>query len=122
MPGAVTLAIAEAICQLDPDGLAPVVGIGLPGPTDRHNRIARLAINLEGWQDVPLADWLEPRLDRRVTLANDANAALVGEAWRGAAQDCRDAILLTLGTGVGGGILLGASCSWAMAAPPVSWA
>lgn len=106
MPGAVTLAIAEAIGQLDPDGLAQVVGIGLPGPTDRHNRIARLAINLEGWQEVPLADWLEPRLGRRVTLANDANAALVGEAWRGAAQDCRDAILLTLGTGVGGGILL----------------
>ena len=107
MPGAVSVAISEAIDQLDPDHLADLVGIGLPGPMDGSGRISRIAINLAGWQEVPLADWLEPRLKRRVTLANDANCALVGEAWTGAAQGVADAILLTLGTGVGGAVLLG---------------
>lgn len=107
MPGAVSVAIAEAIDALDPEHRADRVGIGLPGPTDAAGRIARISINLPGWVDVPLAAWLEPRLDRRITLANDANCALVGEAWLGAARGVGDVILLTLGTGVGGGILLG---------------
>ena len=107
MPGAVTVTISEAIELLDPDHQAELVGIGLPGPMDGRGRISRIAINLAGWQEVPLADWLEPRLQRRVTLANDANCALVGEAWTGAAQGVADAILLTLGTGVGGAVLLG---------------
>ncbi|MEB3244301.1 MAG: ROK family protein [Cyanobacteriota bacterium] len=106
MPGAVTIALAEAVSRLDPERLAGRVGIGLPGPTDAAGRVARLAINLEGWQDVPLADWLEPQLERAVVLANDANCAMVGEAWLGAARGCDNAILLTLGTGVGGGIWL----------------
>jgi glucokinase len=69
--------------------------------------VARIAINLPGWREVPLATWLEPQIGRRVTLANDANCALLGERWRGAAQDADDALLLTLGTGVGGAVLLG---------------
>jgi glucokinase len=107
MPGAVTMAITEAIGHLDPEGLADRVGVGLPGPTDRAARIARISINLPGWVDVPLADWLESRLQRRVTLGNDANCALLGEAWLGAARGSGDTILLTLGTGVGGGVMLG---------------
>jgi glucokinase len=106
MPGGVTMAIAEAVEQLDPERLATRVGIGHPGPSDQSGRIARVAINLPGWLDVPLADWLEPKLDRRVTTANDANCALVGEHWLGGAQHCADVLLLTLGTGVGGGVLL----------------
>ena len=99
--------IAEAISVLDPDGKAAVVGIGLPGPMDADARVARVCINLPGWEEVPLAAWLEPRLKRRVTLANDGNCALVGEAWKGAAVGCSDVVLLTLGTGVGGGVMLG---------------
>ncbi|MFM8660919.1 MAG: ROK family protein, partial [Cyanobium sp.] len=106
MPGAVTVAIAEAVQRLDPQRLAPLVGVGHPGPSDRHGRLARIAINLPGWRDVPLADWLEPLLDRRVTCANDANCALVGERWHGAARGARDVLLLTLGTGVGGAVRL----------------
>ena len=106
LPGAVTTAIAEAIDALDPEGLATRVGIGHPGPADAHGRVARIAINLEGWQEVPLADWLEPQIQRPVTLANDANCALLGEAWQGAARDAADVLLLTLGTGVGGAVLL----------------
>ncbi|MFM7314831.1 MAG: ROK family protein [Cyanobium sp.] len=106
MPGAVSVVIAEAVDALDPERRADRVGIGLPGPTDEAARLARISINLPGWVDVPLADWLEPRLERSITLANDANCALVGEAWLGAARGVRNAILLTLGTGVGGAILL----------------
>jgi glucokinase len=107
VPGAVTTAIVEAVQHLDPERLADRVGVGHPGPSDRSCRVARIAINLPGWHDVPLADWLEPLLERRVTLANDANCALIGEHWRGAARDARDVVLLTLGTGVGGAVLLG---------------
>lgn len=106
LPGAVTTAIVEAVQHLDPERLADRVGVGHPGPSDRACRVARIAINLPGWQDVPLADWLEPLLERRVTLANDANCALIGEHWRGAARAARDVVLLTLGTGVGGAVLL----------------
>ena len=107
MPGAVTMAIAEAIEAIDPQRLAERVGIGHPGPSDRSGRVARIAINLPGWREVPLAEWLEPRLERRVTLANDANCALLGERWAGAAREASDVLLLTLGTGVGGAVLLG---------------
>ena len=106
-PGSVCVEIVEAIGSLDPDGLACMVGIGLPGPMDADARVARVCINLPGWEEVPLAAWLEPRLKRRVTLANDGNCALVGEAWKGAAVGCSDVVLLTLGTGVGGGVMLG---------------
>ena len=106
VPGAVCQALVEAVAALDPERRADRVGIGLPGPTDQEGRIARLAINLPLWRRVPLADWLEPQLERQVVLANDANCALLGEAWRGAAVEATDAILLTLGTGVGGGVLI----------------
>jgi len=107
MPGAVVMALVEAVQQLDPEGLASCVGVGLPGPMDAAGRVARVCINLPGWEQIPLAEWLEPQLHRRVTLANDGNCAVVGEAWQGAARGYRDVLLLTLGTGVGGGVLLG---------------
>jgi glucokinase len=107
LPGAVSTAIVEAIEALDPERRADRVGIGHPGPSDRAARVARIAINLPGWREVPLAEWLEPQLERPVTLANDANCALLGERWRGAARDADDVLLLTLGTGVGGAVLLG---------------
>ena len=106
VPGAVTMALCEAVAELDPEREARWVGVGLPGPMDAEARVARVCINLPGWEEVPLAAWLEPRLERQVTLANDGNCALVGEAWRGAAQGFADVVLLTLGTGVGGGVLL----------------
>lgn len=106
VPGAVCMALVEAVEQLDPERRADRVGIGLPGPCDRAGRVARMSINLPGWQEVPLADWLEPQLGRRVILGNDANCALLGEAWKGAARGVGDVLLLTLGTGVGGAVLL----------------
>lgn len=107
VPGAVATAVVAAIEELDPEHQAPWVGIGHPGPSDRTGRVARLAINLPLWREVPLADWLEARLSRRVTTANDADCALLGECWRGAARGRQHVLLLTLGTGVGGGVLIG---------------
>ena len=107
LPGATVMAIAEAVQQLDPERQASRVGIGHPGPADAAGRVARIAINLPGWVEVPLADWLEPMLERPVTCANDGNCAVLGEHHAGGARGYRDVLLLTLGTGVGGGVLLG---------------
>lgn len=106
-PEPVLAAIAQAIERLDPDAQTLAIGIGTPGPADITARIARIAINLPGWTDVRVADWLEPKIGRPVIVANDANCAAVGEAWIGAGKSFRDMIMLTLGTGCGGAIILG---------------
>lgn len=105
-PEAVLLKIIEAIAQIDPDNQSIAIGVGTPGPADAAGRIAKVAINLVGWQDVPLADWLEAKTGKPTILANDANCAGLGEAWLGAGRSFQHLILLTLGTGVGGAIIL----------------
>jgi len=105
-PDAVLVTMVAAIAHIDPEQQAIAIGVGTPGPTDATGRIARVAINLNGWHDVPLADWLEAKTDRPTVLANDANCAGLGEAWLGAGRWYRNLILLTLGTGVGGAIIL----------------
>ncbi len=112
-PTAVVEAMVEAItslsseeAHLDPKQKAIAIGVGTPGPADAAGRIARVAINLAGWSDVPLADMLETKTGCPTVLANDANCAGLGEAWLGAGRRFRNLILLTLGTGVGGAIIL----------------
>lgn len=106
-PEAVLGAMVEAISQLNPtENGIQAIGVGTPGPADAAGRIARVAINLKNWHDVPLADWLEAKTGLPTVLANDANCAGVGEAWLGAGRQFRNSILLTLGTGVGGAIIL----------------
>lgn len=105
-PEAVVRAMIDAIAQLDPGHRAKAIGIGTPGPADATGRIARVAINLKDWHDVPLADWIEAKTGLPTTIANDANCAGMGEAWLGAGRWFRNLILLTLGTGVGGAIIL----------------
>jgi glucokinase len=90
--------------NLHPDCRA--IGIGTPGPADEMGRIAKVAINLDGWENVPLADWLEAKTGLPTVLANDANCAGLGEAWLGAGRHFQNLILITLGTGVGGAIIL----------------
>ncbi|MGG6297460.1 ROK family protein [Leptolyngbya sp. AN02str] len=104
-PRTVLEAIVNAIAQVDPHHDAIAIGIGTPGPTDGEGRVARVAINL-GWENVPLADWMEATLGKPTILANDANCAGLGEAWLGAGRRFTDVILLTLGTGVGGAVIL----------------
>jgi len=106
VPEAVLDAIVGAIAQLQAAGPAIALGVGTPGPSDATGRIAKVAINLSGWHNVPLADWLEAKTGLPAVLANDANCAGLGEAWLGAGRNFRNLILLTLGTGVGGAIIL----------------
>lgn len=81
------------------------VGIGAPGPLDRERGVVLLTPNL-GWVDMPLRERIGGPLDLDAALDNDANCAVLGEWWRGAAQGARHAIGFTLGTGVGGGIIV----------------
>ncbi len=70
MPGAVTVAICENLLTVDPDFRANLVGVSLPGKVDSTGRILKSSTQLTEWIDVPLADWLEPRISRRVNLIN----------------------------------------------------
>jgi len=81
-------------------------GVGAPGPLNQKTGVIFTPPNLPGWKDVPLADELHKRLGVPVFIENDANCAAYGENWLGAGRDCKDLICLTLGTGIGGGIIL----------------
>jgi glucokinase len=80
--------------------------IVVPGAVDVDNAFVVQAPNLPSLTNFGLKSALETRLGLNVVLENDANAAAVGEMWLGAAKGCRDVISVTLGTGVGGGIIL----------------
>lgn len=105
-PEAVLAVMVNAIASVDSAQECVAIGVGMPGPTDATGRIAKIAINLANWRDVLLADWLEAKTGRPTILANDANCAGLGEAWLGAGRRFQNLILLTLGTGVGGAIIL----------------
>jgi glucokinase len=98
--------MVDAIAQIDQDNQTIAIGVGTPGPADAQKRIAQIAINLPGWQNIPLADWLEAKIGKPTIIENDANCAGVAEAWLGAGSQFQNFILLTLGTGVGGAIIL----------------
>jgi glucokinase len=82
------------------------IGIGVPGIIDMHTGMVRRSPNLPDWVDYPAQSIIEKQLGTRVFLENDANAAALGEKWLGAGRDVDDMIMYTLGTGVGGGIVL----------------
>ena len=99
-PKAVTEVIATQVSQLNTAGQCVALGLGTPGPADAGGRIAKVAINLAHWHEVPLADWLEAQTKLSTIVANDANCAGLGEAWLGAGRKFKHLILLTLGTWV----------------------
>ncbi len=81
------------------------VGIGSPGPLDRDSGVVIITPNL-GWRDFPLRDAVSKRVGLPATLDNDANCATLGEWWCGAAKGYRHVVGLTIGTGIGGGLIL----------------
>ncbi len=83
------------------------IGIGVPGLIRLEEGVIVASPNLPGWEDFPLRDKLEGELGCPVILENDANAAALGEVWLGAGRDVDDLVLLTLGTGIGGGVISG---------------
>lgn len=82
-------------------------GIGAPGPINTRTGIVSTMPNLPGWEDYALRDRLSSALACPVALGNDANAAALGEHRFGSGRGVRDMVMLTLGTGVGGGIITG---------------
>ena len=82
------------------------VGIGSPGVIDSANGVVVYWSNF-GWKDVPLARLVSEELGLPVFVTNDANAAALGEARYGSGKKYEDSVMITLGTGVGGGIVMG---------------
>ena len=82
------------------------VGIGSPGTIDLDGGIVLFSPNLPGWDHVPLRDRVAEKLGMPCVLENDANAAALAEQWVGAGRRAESLVMLTLGTGIGGGIVL----------------
>jgi glucokinase len=107
LPEAVLDTIVYALDRLAPDlSTIRAIGIGTPGPVDAASRVARIAINLEGWIDIPIAGWVEKQTGIPTVIGNDGNCAGLGEGWLGAGRDFDHFVMLTLGTGVGGAIMI----------------
>jgi len=98
--------IATLRDHIGADGLVGV-GIGVPGFIRLKEGTIVGSHNLPMFNNFPLRDEIQRRLGRPVVLENDANAAAMGEKWLGAGRDVDDLVLLTLGTGIGGGIISG---------------
>jgi glucokinase len=81
-------------------------GIGVPGIIDMATGTIRKSANLPGWEDYPVRAEIERRLGAHVALQNDANVAALGEQWLGAARGVPNVAAITLGTGIGGAIIL----------------
>ena len=81
------------------------LGVGAPGPLDTKSGVVLLTPNL-GWVNMPLRQRLQDGLGLRTGLDNDANCAVLGAWWMGAARGTRQAVGLTIGTGIGGGIII----------------
>lgn len=98
----VLVGVVEEALAAEPE--ADAVGFGIPSLMDRDRAVSRECVHLP-LEAVPFRDLMSERLDRPVVVDNDANCALLAEAHAGAAKGAADALLLTLGTGIGGGIL-----------------
>lgn len=83
-----------------------VAGVGTPGPMDIKAGLILTPTNLPGWHRYPIREKLSSTFGKPVTFANDAGAAAYGEYWVGGGQAFDSMVLLTLGTGVGGGIIV----------------
>lgn len=82
------------------------VGVGIAAFIDVERGWIEESVNLH-WYDIPMGDLLATALGKPVRLDNDANVAALGEVWLGAGQSAKTAICVTVGTGVGGGLIIG---------------
>ncbi|HZD05374.1 MAG TPA: ROK family protein, partial [Longimicrobiales bacterium] len=106
----VAAAVQESVSETRAATGAPAeavagMGIGSPGPLDRATGVVLDTPNL-GWKDFPLRELLSRATGFRATLDNDANCATYGEWWQGAGRGVASLVGITLGTGIGGGIIL----------------
>jgi glucokinase len=110
-PQAVVQRMMETTRRLQAEVSSPMrrlaaVGFGIPGILDLPAGRVRRSPNLPGWEGFDLRAALAPHLEVPVAIENDANAAALGEAWLGAGRGMQHFLMLTLGTGVGGGIIV----------------
>jgi len=113
-PGAAIRAVADGIAALLagkglPDSSLRAIGIGVPGVCDPVKGVVVWAPNLKGWRDVRLGSALGRRFGAAVMIENDADMAVLGESWRGAGRGMRNLVTLTVGTGIGGGVIANGS-------------
>jgi glucokinase len=99
-------AIKTLISRYTNKGKPLGVGIGIPGIIDKRTGMLRESPNLPGWHDYPVREDISNRIQADVILENDANAAAFGENWLGAGKGYDEMCMITLGTGVGGGLVL----------------
>src|SRR5689334_16806318 len=104
--GDIVAAISKMREKHGPAGLAGI-GLGVPGFIRMKEGLISGSNNLPYLENVPVRDEISRRLGTTVILENDANAAALGEKWMGAGRHVDDLVLLTLGTGIGGGIISG---------------
>jgi glucokinase len=98
---------SSILSSIDKNALRAVegIGIGVPGAISSDGAVVVQAVNL-GWEQLPLKKMIEGEIGLKACLLNDANAAALGEMWKGAARGRENLLFVTLGTGVGGGIIL----------------
>ncbi|MBL98282.1 MAG: glucokinase [Rhodopirellula sp.] len=82
------------------------IGLGTPGTMDVKQGMLLHMPNMSGWDHFPIRSYLADQTDKPVAFLNDANAAAYGEYWVGRGQECDSLVMFTLGTGVGGGIII----------------
>ncbi|PFH84833.1 ROK family glucokinase [Bacillus sp. AFS088145] len=106
IPKTITIAIEEKLKEMDKtkEDIAGI-GIGAPGSVRLEDGLIFAAVNL-GWVNFPLKEILEKESGIPVIVDNDANIAAVGEMWKGAGNGAKDVVMVTLGTGVGGGVIV----------------
>jgi glucokinase len=82
------------------------IGIGFGGPVDDHRRCVIKSHQIHGWDNFPLATWLEEQFRLPVALGNDADVAGLAEAHFGAGKNCNPVFYITIGSGLGGGLII----------------
>jgi glucokinase len=110
-PKAVTDLIAAGVTRICQQQKVPIkkilqAAVGSPGITDVAAGRVLSAPSLTGWQDVPLRDLLQDKMRIATTIENDVNLGALGEAWRGAARNVANFIFLSVGSGVGAGVVV----------------
>ena len=98
--------IAESLPALVKNSGARAIGVGFGGPVDRDRGVIACSHQIAGWSDFPLRAWLQELSGLPVVIENDANTAALGEARAGVARDQRVVFYITMGSGIGGGLVL----------------
>lgn len=105
-PTAVREAIRATVRQFTPLDSITSIGIGCAGSVDHERGVVRNSPNFARWNNIPLREWMAEDFSLPVVVDNDANCAVFAEWKLGTAQGAKNVVLLTLGTGIGGGVVI----------------